>query len=367
MVHILVINDKIMAGGENTYQGWDYRIYNSDTPLHAFNQIIHINPDAIIICMEYGNLDGIAVYKRIRNMQASKDVPVLFMVNPDMELEVRKYDEPGKTGYLILPALREDAIKWVVDTLELRPKTEQKSILVVDDDPAILDIVELYLGAKYRVRTVRTKKEAIAQLSKNVPDVILLDIAMPDVDGKELYKEIRLIEGCANVPILFQTGMAGVKTVRECVKLGAAGFVIKPIQKNVLLERIDECLNSVEESFRRKLFVFEEFDFLYTLLSGYLSDYYFLERAPSALQSLTRLDEYKPDIIIVDADNYGYMLARIREKAEEMRVPMLLLTQDANSNLLRSESWRKNTHFYEFPLSRRKIKEKVDTIKGWVN
>lgn len=366
MIQLLVINDKSVSPGSIFANGCEFEITVSESPLHAFNSIIHISPDVIILNMIEGGMDGRQVLTRIRNMQASKEVPVLLCIDGNDETDFRKVTENDpNTDYLTAPVSMEEMLDWSVKALGAARDDQRKTVMVVDDDPVVLDLSRLYLGGKYKVITLGSAQEAISKLKISVPDIIMLDIAMPDMDGKDLYRAIREIPFCDSVPILFQTGMAGIKTVRECVKLGAAGFVIKPIQKPVLLERIEETLNPPEAQVRKGVFIFEEFDFLFTLMNGYLRDDYEVKRGESVLQSLNHLEEFHPYCLVVDYDNSAYILNRIREKTENLKIPIILLSRDIMSKQIMAEMAKRNTYLSQLPLTKESLIGTIEGIGTW--
>lgn len=366
MIQLLIINNNTIKPGVQVVNGYEYEVTVSESPLHAFNSIIHISPDAIVLDMTNPAMDGKQVLQRIRNMQASRYVPVLLFISADEEPEYRRKFESDKiTDFFVVPVSSYETFDWTVKTLGAARAEQRKSVLVVDDDPVVLDLMKLYLGAKYKVIPLGSADEALSKLSIFTPDIIMLDIAMPDMDGKDLYRAIREIPSCANIPILFQTGMAGINTVRECVKLGAAGFVIKPIQKPVLLERIEETLNPPEKADPRAVYVFEEFDFLFTLINGYLKDDYEVIRGESVLQSLNHLEEYAPKCLIVDFDNSAYILNRIREKSTELKIPIVLLSRDSLSKAILTELNKPNTYLTQLPMSKDSLAETLRNIGEW--
>nr|MCR5432109.1 response regulator [Lachnospiraceae bacterium] len=216
-----------------------------------------------------------------------------------------------------------------------------------------------YLGAKYKVMTMNRSCDVLDRLTTYKPDLILLDIAMPEIDGKELFKLIKEIPGCENIPILFQTGMAGINTVRECVKLGAAGFVIKPLQKPVLLERVDEVLGV---DAKKTVYVFEEKDFIFQLINGFLKDTYDVIRGESVVNSNNRLEEINPDVIMIDLDSSAFILNHVRGTANQLSIPLVLLTKDLESDIVKKEKLSPNTAFVQMPLNKEPVREAVTVM-----
>ncbi len=368
MIQLLVINDKVVQAGIQSRDGYEFEVTVADTPLQAFNSIIHISPDAIVLNMANPAMDGEQVLMRIRNMQASKFVPVLLLIDPSYVQEYRhRHEGDVLTDYFLLPAANGEVLEWAAKATGASSAEQRKTVMVVDDDPVVLDLMKLYLGAKYRVIALNSAADALAKLDLVTPDIILLDIAMPDMDGKELFRRIKRMELCENIPILFQTGMAGINTVRECVKLGAAGFVIKPIQKPVLLERIEETLYPPEKDVitNNRVFVCEEFDFLYTLICGYLKDDYDVRRGEAVMQTINEIEDFLPGYMIIDFDNSAYILSRIREKTNQFRVPVILLTRDPMAASVLSEMNKPNTYLTQLPMTKESLIETMKSIKEW--
>ncbi len=355
MIQLLVINDPSLTTSLGMHCGADFEISVADSPLAAFNSIIHINPDAI--AMYTGNgFDHVQVLRRIRNMQASKYTPVLVVATEEELARLEETEPDEHTDFKTAPMDLEAVCHWAVDKLDVSDEAGQKEILVVDDDPVVLDLTRLYLGAKYKVTTMNRSYDVLDRLAMYSPDLILLDIAMPDIDGKELFRLIKDIPGCEDVPILFQTGMAGINTVRECVKLGAAGFVIKPIQKPVLLERVEEALGA---GTKKTVYVYEEKDFIFQLINGFLKDSYEVIRGESVMSLNSRLEEINPDVIMIDMDSSAFILNHVRGTAKQMSIPLILLTKDLESEIVKKERLSPNTAIVQMPLNKEPVREAV--------
>jgi len=122
-------------------------------------------------------------------------------------------------------------------------KDKLKKILVVDDSDVHLIIVENLLKGKYEVTTARSGKEALALISKGlVPNMILLDVLMPEMDGWETYNRIKGISLLQNVPIAFLTSVDGEKEKMYASRIGAADLITKPCDGNELINRIKSIL-----------------------------------------------------------------------------------------------------------------------------
>lgn len=117
-----------------------------------------------------------------------------------------------------------------------------KHILVVDDDGMNCILAKHALGNQYRVTTVSAGTEAIEFLKNEVPDLILMDIEMPQMSGLETVSIIKENEEWAQIPIIFLTADSDPSTEVKCLELGADDFIAKPFVPMVMNSRISRIL-----------------------------------------------------------------------------------------------------------------------------
>jgi putative two-component system response regulator len=116
------------------------------------------------------------------------------------------------------------------------------TILCVDDTPANLFLlVELLKGA-YRVKTATTGAQALQIVTTSPPDLILLDVMMPGMDGYEVCRRLKADPASRDIPILFLTARTQVEDEAHGLKLGAADYIHKPISPPILLARVHHHL-----------------------------------------------------------------------------------------------------------------------------
>ena len=116
------------------------------------------------------------------------------------------------------------------------------TILVVDDAPEILMIVESVLGKHYSLKTFSGSKEALDYAFANPPDLILLDIMMPDIDGLEACRRLKANPMLADVPVIFITSKNEDEYEEYGFSVGASDFIHKPINAPILLARVNTHL-----------------------------------------------------------------------------------------------------------------------------
>lgn len=116
-------------------------------------------------------------------------------------------------------------------------------ILIVDDEPDIVEIISYNLKSKgYDIATASDGNDAIRKAKSFRPDLILLDIMMPNKDGIQTIKELRQLHDFEDTAIIFLTALADEKYEIEGLTLGADDYISKPIKPDLLLTRIKTAL-----------------------------------------------------------------------------------------------------------------------------
>jgi putative two-component system response regulator len=110
-----------------------------------------------------------------------------------------------------------------------------KTIFVVDDSDTNLAMAEETLEDDYRVMTLPSAGKMFSLLEKVTPDLILLDIEMPEMNGFEALEKLKSVSSWSNIPVLFLTGTVNTDIEERSTKLGAVGTVTKPFSSSVLL------------------------------------------------------------------------------------------------------------------------------------
>lgn len=119
---------------------------------------------------------------------------------------------------------------------------DRKHILIVDDDRTTLKTLRYFLQDTYRVTEIRSGRTAMDFLAKYRPDLILLDYLMPECNGAAVLRDIQSREETRNIPVYFLTGQTDTETIRECLELHPAGYIVKPVAKDALLAKMKEAL-----------------------------------------------------------------------------------------------------------------------------
>lgn len=120
---------------------------------------------------------------------------------------------------------------------------EQPTVLVADDDDDVLELVAFRLRrAGYRTITARDGAEALALAAQERPDLSVLDVAMPEVDGLEVTRRLRADAHTRDMPIILLTALSQERDVREGIIAGADAYIRKPFSHRELRGRVDAML-----------------------------------------------------------------------------------------------------------------------------
>ncbi|MBI5128808.1 MAG: response regulator [Rhodopseudomonas palustris] len=121
-------------------------------------------------------------------------------------------------------------------------------ILHIDDDPAMLEVVALVLSRDPTLETrgCLTGEEGLRAAVDWLPDLILSDVSMPDLDGLEVFEKLRENELTSGIPVVFTTACGRIDDVGDYLASGVAGIIVKPFKLRELIDSVREYLDMAE-------------------------------------------------------------------------------------------------------------------------
>ncbi len=123
--------------------------------------------------------------------------------------------------------------------MESREFAERATIMVVDDTPDNLAVLSSLLKDEYRVKVASNGEKALkVAAAENPPDLILLDIMMPDMDGYEVCQRLKESRATRDIPVIFLTAKTEVDAERKGLDMGAVDYITKPISPPIVLARV---------------------------------------------------------------------------------------------------------------------------------
>jgi DNA-binding response OmpR family regulator len=121
-----------------------------------------------------------------------------------------------------------------------------QSVLIVDDEPMARTLLRLMLvRAGFNVSEAENGADALAKIKKNRPDIILLDVMMPGMDGFMVCESIRDQEDMAELPIIMLSAKTDLESINRGLRLGATKYLTKPISPEDLTEHVREALENI--------------------------------------------------------------------------------------------------------------------------
>jgi DNA-binding response OmpR family regulator len=117
-------------------------------------------------------------------------------------------------------------------------------ILVVDDSTTNVVLLEaIFFERGYKIETAYNAKEAYAVIEKRTPDLILLDLLMPQINGFDLFKQLRKNRNTKDTPVIVVSAATDEENVDKIMKMGAVDFIKKPIDLEYLVDKVESVLH----------------------------------------------------------------------------------------------------------------------------
>jgi CheY-like chemotaxis protein len=134
-------------------------------------------------------------------------------------------------------------LKGETEKFKIESSFEKKIVLAVDDDQIHLEIVKAILESDYEIVTAKSGKEALSLFYRGlVPNLVLLDLVMPDMDGWVTYERIKAISSLHDTPIAIFTSSDDPEDRAHAQKMGAVDYILKPADSDELLEKLEKLI-----------------------------------------------------------------------------------------------------------------------------
>jgi len=241
---LIQLGDVLQEGG--------YRMQMARNGHEAMESIRQNIPDAIILDLMMPDMDGFEVLKTLRNEERTAHVPVLILTAKHISKEELRFLKRNNVHQLVQKGdiNRNELLRAVQDMVFEPAKAPVKplidktkpSILVVEDNPDNMLTAKALLSDQYQVLEAIDGKEALLMARIHLPQLILMDIELPGMDGIEAFKRIRGDAHTQNIPIVALTASA-MTTERETIlAYGFDGYIAKPIEQEVFSETIKKII-----------------------------------------------------------------------------------------------------------------------------
>jgi len=201
-------------------------------------------PTLVVLDLMMPNLDGFEV---LRRMRAEKlNVPVVVLTGKTLTHEEQSVLREGFAGFVQKGGhALEDVIGQAKGVL-LKNSAQRASrlprILYIEDNPQNRDIVRRYLGGQFEVLEAEDGEHGVERATREAPDLILMDLSLPRLDGWEATRRLRQLPAVATIPVIAVTAHAGREYQDKATAAGCTGYLTKPLDRDQLLDTIRKHL-----------------------------------------------------------------------------------------------------------------------------
>jgi two-component system, cell cycle response regulator len=241
-----------------------YKVLEADNAETAIQMTSSHQPDLILMDIQLPGMDGLEATRIIKSRKESENIPVIALTSYAMPDDEKKAREALCSGYITKPIDTRKFVETIQKFLQPFPvmnetETPQDSnskprILIVDDDPLNIKLLKAKLPAgQFETLSALNGKQAIQKVLHDTPDLILLDIMMPEMDGFAVSRWIKENSDTKEIPIILITALEGMDDKIRGLEAGADEFLNKPVNTIELLARINSLLRL--KQYRERLFL----------------------------------------------------------------------------------------------------------------
>lgn len=239
---VLVVedNEKNMKLVRDVLQAKGYRVLEATTGARAVELAAEHCPDLVLMDIRLPDIDGVEALGRLRADGGTASIPVLALTAQTMRGDRERFLAQGFDGYLSKPIDVKTFVQEVARYCSRADRTTSVAakILVVDDLPQNIRLMEATLTPHgYEVVAATSGEEALEAVARHEPDLILLDVQMPNMNGYDVCHRLRENETTRFLPVVMVTS-SGEEELVTALESGADDFISKPFDKAELLARV---------------------------------------------------------------------------------------------------------------------------------
>jgi len=253
------------------------------------------------------------------------------------------------------------------------PVVKRKKIIYVDDVNYSLVSVKSRLGERYDIFPADSAVKMFELLDFFTPDLILLDVNMPDIDGYETIKSLKTNDRFCDIPVIFVTGNSDRESVVKGLSLGAADYVVKPYTANKLIESIELNLypakkknNSStdgETDNRPSVLIVDDVSSMLRAMQYALNDKYNVYVLSKSEDAIDFLRTKKPDLILLDyvmpIINGFDLIPIIRDLPGHKETPIIIITTEGTQEHVNKAMSIGAADFIVKPFKPKELNDKV--------
>lgn len=228
-----------------------YIVIEAETGNQALEYAKSLEPDLILQDILLPDIDGIELNRQIRKLPHCRDIPILALSGFMSKMDDIQIRPNSFTAFFLKPISPTHLVEIVKTYLPVLGPNQQfvgqgQTILIVDDDPIQLKLLGFHLKQSgFTILYANNGKEALSQLESKLPDAVISDILMPNIDGFELCLKIRQNAQYSHIPVILTTAHYLEKADLELAKkVGANNYITRTPDYKALIDALIKCLES---------------------------------------------------------------------------------------------------------------------------
>jgi diguanylate cyclase (GGDEF)-like protein len=227
-----------------------YKIIALPSAAKMFKAMDKFTPDLILLDIEMPEMTGMEALELMKKNPAHEKIPVVFTTGlNDDELHPRAI-KAGALDVIKKPftmSVLQNCVKhYLVENFHAGDKFKN-SILIIDDQSTSINSLTNILNSDYILYTTENGPDGIKAAEKYLPDVILLDILMAEMDGLSVITELKKSETAQNIPVIFITSLNDGVNEEKGLSLGAVDYISKPFSPTIVKLRIQNQFKVIEQ------------------------------------------------------------------------------------------------------------------------
>lgn len=257
----------------------DIRVEYIKESEYAFSKIAEVQPDLIIIDLMMSKIDGITLSYKLKSNIKTRHIPIIISTAKDLSedervslnnivesIAVKSKEHPLDVLKVVRNRIEmqqadlTDSLQSMINKVssinsnkngnnELAEQNVNAEILIVDDDADTLyTLDEIVQACNCNTVLAKSGKECLAALEQNTPDLILLDIMMPEMDGFQTLKQIKLNKKWSDIPVFAVTAKAMKNDKDIVLKQGFSDYIPKPVNPTIVSFKIQKLISQLKAS-----------------------------------------------------------------------------------------------------------------------
>lgn len=231
-------------------------------------------PDLILLDILLPGIDGFETCRRLKGNTLTKDIPVIFITALTETSDKVRAFEVGGVDYITKPIDFKEVTARIETRLTIQklqrrlqsqnaliasktqptPEEHRAVVLLVEDNTMTLQLLERYLsGLEFTTVGVTSGEDALQSVATTVPDVILLDVMLPGIDGFETCRRLKNNVTTRDIPVIFMTALSEMADKVKAFEVGAADYITKPHHYAEVVARVNThlTLRTLQRQLRR--------------------------------------------------------------------------------------------------------------------